>query len=201
MRSSTRDSLPVTVSGFPVLRLSVGVGCWLSATSVIVVTIFGVAALGLCPSGWSSFALVGLTVERTRARCGTREGYSAGSPTAATHRMVRAVLSAFVTLDGATVRCGWSEMDFYDRVMRQLDPEARRVALALLARGIIRPHEAAELAGVSLQVVRYWIRRKGVDWERIRRRRLAHAWRKELRNGPRLVETETAQAGNSRARL
>jgi hypothetical protein len=73
---------------------------------------------------------------------------------------------------------------------RTLDPEARRVALALLAQGVLRPHEAAEMAGVSIQVVNYWLRRAGVDWERIRRRRLGKLWRKEMKRGPRLVESE-----------
>lgn len=92
------------------------------------------------------------------------------------------------------VRCLTVNMGFYDNEMpRVIDREARRAALALLARGIIRPHEAAELAGVSLQVVRYWLRRAGVDWERIRRRRLGNAWRKEIKRGPRLVESEPPQ--------
>lgn len=66
---------------------------------------------------------------------------------------------------------------------RSTDPEARRVAVALLARGLVRPHEAAVLAGVSLQVINYWIRRADVDWERVRGHVLAKAWRKGLRNG------------------
>lgn len=79
--------------------------------------------------------------------------------------------------------------------MKALDPEARRVALSLLAQGIIRPHEAAELAGVSRQVVEYWCRRAGVDWQRIRRARLAKAWARGMRHGPKLVEQQKAPAG------
>lgn len=74
-----------------------------------------------------------------------------------------------------------------------IDQDARRAVLALAARGIIRPHEAAELAGVSLQVVDYWLRRAGVDWKRMRRRVLGNAWRKEMKRGPRLVESEPPQ--------
>lgn len=73
---------------------------------------------------------------------------------------------------------------------RTIDREARRAALALLARGILRPHEAAELAGVSVQVVNYWLRRSRIDWERVRRRVLGNAWRKAMKIGPRLVESE-----------
>lgn len=81
-------------------------------------------------------------------------------------------------------------MDFYDYQMRLIDSDARRVALSLLAQGLARPHEVASLAGVSLQVVHYWCRRAGVDWERTRGRRLATAWRKGMRNGRKLVELE-----------
>lgn len=88
-----------------------------------------------------------------------------------------------------------SNMGFYDHTMpNAIDRDARRAALALLARGIIRPHEAAELAGVSLQVMNHWLRRAGVDWERMRRRVLGNAWRKEIKRGPRLVESEPAPA-------
>ena len=66
------------------------------------------------------------------------------------------------------------------------DTAAREAALALLARGMIRPAEAADLAGVSLQVVRYWCRRAGLNWRRIRQAKLADAWREELRRGRRL---------------
>lgn len=87
-----------------------------------------------------------------------------------------------------------ANMGFYDHQMpKAIDREARRAALALLARGIIRPHEAAELAGVSLQVMSYWLRRSGVDWERVRSRVLSRAWRKEMKSGPRLVESEPPQ--------
>lgn len=69
-----------------------------------------------------------------------------------------------------------------------IDPDSRRVALNLLARGIARPHEVAELAGVSLQVVNYWMQSAGIDWQRTRRRMLARAWRKGMRRGPRIEE-------------
>lgn len=76
---------------------------------------------------------------------------------------------------------------------RAIDREARRVALSMLAQGIARPHEVAELAGVSLQVVNYWVLRAGVDWQRIRNRKLLDAWRKGMRRGPKLVERAAAQ--------
>jgi len=78
-------------------------------------------------------------------------------------------------------RIDGAKSGFYDHKMPQaLDRDARRAALALLARGLIRPHEAAELAGVSLQVVNYWCKRAGIDWERVRRTNLTRAWRKEI---------------------
>lgn len=62
-----------------------------------------------------------------------------------------------------------------------IDNDARRAALALLAEGVVRPHEAAELAGVSLQVMGYWIASAGIDWQRVRKRRLAKAWAKVMK--------------------
>lgn len=67
--------------------------------------------------------------------------------------------------------------------MKPIDPVVKRAALALLARGVVRPHEVAELAGVSLQVVNYWIKRRGVNWERTRSHVLGKAWRRELSRG------------------
>lgn len=65
-----------------------------------------------------------------------------------------------------------------------IDIDARRAALALLAEGVVRPHEAAELAGVSLQVMNYWIAAAGLDWQRVRDRRLAKAWTRALKGRP-----------------
>jgi len=60
-----------------------------------------------------------------------------------------------------------------------LDPDARRVALSLLARGLGSPGEIADLAGVSRQVVEGWALIADMDWRQIKRARLAKAWRKE----------------------
>ena len=79
--------------------------------------------------------------------------------------------------------------------MRPLDQEARRAVLSMLAEGTIRPHEAAKLAGVSLQVVDYWIRKANVDWEQIRDGRIGNMFRKKLNNGSRLVERKKPPAG------
>lgn len=84
------------------------------------------------------------------------------------------------------------------KMPKLIDREARRATVALLARGVLRPHEAATLAGVSLQLVRYWCRIAGVDWARIRNRRNADAWRKELQNGAKLVEAKTPRSGKQR---
>lgn len=75
------------------------------------------------------------------------------------------------------------------------DPEAKRIALALLTRGVITISEATESAGVSPQLMHYWVRRAGIDWQRIRRARRATWWRKESRNGTRLVEKPNESAG------
>lgn len=67
----------------------------------------------------------------------------------------------------------------YDRQVEK-DDEARSAALALLARGMITPSQAAELAGVSRQLVHYWLKAAGIDWERAWRRRTAGMWRREI---------------------
>lgn len=70
----------------------------------------------------------------------------------------------------------WS---LYDRKVEK-DDEARSAALALLARGMITPGQAAELAGVSRQLVAYWLRSAGIDWRRAWSRRMAGMWRREI---------------------
>lgn len=62
---------------------------------------------------------------------------------------------------------------------KQIDPEVRRITCSLLASGMLRPSEAAEHAGVSLQVVNYWARSAGIDWQRMRRARVAKAYRRQ----------------------
>jgi hypothetical protein len=44
--------------------------------------------------------------------------------------------------------------------------QARKAARRMLARGVCTPAEAAELAGVSRQLMRYWA--KGIDWKAAR---------------------------------
>lgn len=68
------------------------------------------------------------------------------------------------------------------------DVEARRAVVSLLARGVITMPEAAMLAGVSRQLLRYWVRQAGVQHERARKGVITKLWRKALRNGPKLVE-------------
>jgi hypothetical protein len=60
------------------------------------------------------------------------------------------------------------------------DDEARSAALSLLARGMITPGHAAELAGVSRQLVAYWIKHAAIDWRRAWDRRQASMWRREI---------------------
>lgn len=60
------------------------------------------------------------------------------------------------------------------------DDEARTAAVNLLARGMITPTQAAEFAGVSRQLVRYWLKAAGIDWRRAWSRRHAGMWRREI---------------------
>ena len=66
------------------------------------------------------------------------------------------------------------------------DPEARRIALVLLSKGIGSPGELAPLAGVSRQVIEGWAVQ--IAWQRVRRLQLAKAWRVERRRGVKLAK-------------
>lgn len=52
--------------------------------------------------------------------------------------------------------------------------------MVLLRRGLITVPEAAELAGVSRQVVRYWCRAAGIVVGQSRHARLSKEWRKAM---------------------
>lgn len=60
------------------------------------------------------------------------------------------------------------------------DQEARSAAVSLLAKGMVTPSQAAALAGVSAQLVAYWIKAAGLDWRRAWLRRQAGMWRREI---------------------
>lgn len=70
-------------------------------------------------------------------------------------------------------------MRLYARKVEK-DQEARSAAVSLLARGMITPGQAADLAGVSRQLVQYWIGHAGIDWRRAWLRRQAGMWRREI---------------------
>ena len=70
-------------------------------------------------------------------------------------------------------------MLFYDRKVEK-DEIGRNAALALLGRGMITPSQAADLAGVSRQLVAYWLKHAGMDWRRAWQRRQASMWRREI---------------------
>lgn len=69
------------------------------------------------------------------------------------------------------------------------DDEVRRVALALLARGLMKPSDAAEFGGVSRQLVNKWLKKAKIDWKRVHYGVLRKHWNREMRRGPKLVET------------
>lgn len=66
-------------------------------------------------------------------------------------------------------------------IVKMLDREARRCVVAGVARGLITIPEAAMLAGVSHQVVRYWCRR--INWKRVRHRRISDWWTRAMKRG------------------
>ena len=61
-----------------------------------------------------------------------------------------------------------------------LDPEARRAVVLLISRGMITVPEAAQLAGVSRQLVRAWCNTRKVSLDRARKARITKLWRRAL---------------------
>lgn len=59
------------------------------------------------------------------------------------------------------------------------DEKVRNAALSLLRKGLVTQAEAAELAGVSRQVMNYWA--QGINWRKARAATLSKAWRKAFR--------------------
>jgi predicted HTH domain antitoxin len=122
-------------------------------------------------------------IKRARAECGTREGDALGGALVATDRaeipyfiVVLVVLSVMPRARGALL---WPGMRLYARKVEK-DEIGRSAALSLLARGMITPAQAAELAGVSRQLVQYWLQASGINWRRAWSRRQAGMWRKEI---------------------
>jgi hypothetical protein len=60
------------------------------------------------------------------------------------------------------------------------DEDAHRAAMALLREGLVNPSEAADLAGVSRQLVRHWLMAAGIDWRKQRDAYLTKHWRREI---------------------
>jgi predicted HTH domain antitoxin len=57
-----------------------------------------------------------------------------------------------------------------------IDDTTREKALKLLRRGMITQAEAAELTGMSRQLVHHWVKRDGIDIEKARRAYLKRLW-------------------------
>ena len=70
-------------------------------------------------------------------------------------------------------------MLFYVRKMA-VDPEARRAVLLLISRGMVTVPEAAQLAGVSRQLIRAWCKSRRMSLDRARKAKIAQAWRRAL---------------------
>jgi hypothetical protein len=62
------------------------------------------------------------------------------------------------------------------------DNPARDAAIRLLARGLVVPSEVAELAGVSRQLVNYWIEQAGLDWHKARTAEITKQWARGYRD-------------------
>ncbi len=71
------------------------------------------------------------------------------------------------------------KMLFYVRQMRK-DPEAKRAVLLLISRGMITVPEAAQLAGVSRQLIHAWCGSHRIVPTRARQAKITKAWRRAL---------------------
>lgn len=60
------------------------------------------------------------------------------------------------------------------------DRETREAALKMLREGTATPSEVGRLAGVSRQLVNYWIDAEKIDPRKIRETRLAKEWRRHV---------------------
>lgn len=80
------------------------------------------------------------------------------------------------------VQCGagHSEMSIFTFVKIRKDPEARRAVLLLISRGMVTVPEAAQLAGVSRQLVRAWCKSRRMSVDRARKARIAKLWRSAM---------------------
>lgn len=76
--------------------------------------------------------------------------------------------------------------------------------MALLARGMVTPAEAARLGKVSRQLVRHWLKAAGIDWRKAWQARQAAIWHQEIAklNGQRLrAATKREQRRNLAKRM
>jgi hypothetical protein len=64
-----------------------------------------------------------------------------------------------------------------------IDAETKRAVLTMIRRGWVSVPEAAKLAGVQRQLVRYWCRRARIVPERARNAVIARRWRKVMNEG------------------
>jgi len=79
-------------------------------------------------------------------------------------------------------------------------PKTQRAALLMLAKGY-SPVQIAHVAGVSRQLVERWAMSAGIDWQPVRDRNLANAWRRALEGkGPQLPSDRRKRALTPRAK-
>lgn len=60
------------------------------------------------------------------------------------------------------------------------DPEARRAVLLLISRGMITVPEAAQLAGVSRQLIYGWCKSRRMSVDRARKAKIVKLWRRAI---------------------
>jgi hypothetical protein len=58
------------------------------------------------------------------------------------------------------------------------DDITRKAALKLLRNGVASPSEVAKLAGISRQLMRFWITDDKLNWRKARAAALSKAWRR-----------------------
>lgn len=64
------------------------------------------------------------------------------------------------------------------------EDNTRAAAIAMLRSGMATLSEVADLAGTSRQLVRYWAKAAGVDWQAARAAKLQREFQRRLRKSP-----------------
>lgn len=79
------------------------------------------------------------------------------------------------------------------------DTETKRIALALLSRGVVSPAELTEFVTFDRSIFYRWARSANIDCQRIRRQVVTRLWYKEARRGTKLGQAKAPRPRQRRS--